>query len=361
VIKESEKPQSKSNRSQISSLTKLSNRSIVNKINLTSELLQTLISDLSLVPESMIIDELDSEDNNESILTNDYLSSDSITIGELADQKQQTNRTVAIDDSSARKNVNRMSSFDGKTTNIVTDEPIRIKDVTTINEPPSEILYIRGLTRPFSLMQLKGLLSRYGKLVDGEFWLDKIKSQCFVTYHTLDEAQNARQALDGCQWPSTNPKTLSVRYARQEEFEYSKIHDAPPNHISADSNDRIVEESINQIELKNHSDELKLQKEKQSGFLITDEEVDENEESVKTNEQPMKGLDDYFRKTKAKPSIYWLPLTEEEIFERVRRQEQRNVEREEEQRQRETDDNLRKSDKRKHSSSSPVRRDSKRH
>jgi hypothetical protein len=34
---------------------------------------------------------------------------------------------------------------------------------------------------------------------------------------------------------------------------------------------------------------------------------------VKTNEQPMKGLDDYFRKTKAKPSIYWLPLTEEEV------------------------------------------------
>ena len=53
--------------------------------------------------------------------------------------------------------------------------------MTTTHEPPSEILYIRGLTRPFSLMQLKDLLSRYGKLVDGEFWLDKIKSQCFVT------------------------------------------------------------------------------------------------------------------------------------------------------------------------------------
>ncbi len=63
----------------------------------------------------------------------------------------------------------------------MTDEPVRIKDVTTTHEPPSEILYIRGLTRPFSLMQLKGLLSRYGILVDGEFWLDKIKSQCFVT------------------------------------------------------------------------------------------------------------------------------------------------------------------------------------
>jgi hypothetical protein len=34
---------------------------------------------------------------------------------------------------------------------------------------------------------------------------------------------------------------------------------------------------------------------------------------VKTNEQSMKGLDDYFRKTKAKPSIYWLQLTEEQV------------------------------------------------
>ena len=25
------------------------------------------------------------------------------------------------------------------------------------------------------------------------------------------------------------------------------------------------------------------------------------------------GLDDYFRKTKAKPCIYWLPLTEEKV------------------------------------------------
>jgi len=64
---------------------------------------------------------------------------------------------------------------------IVADEPVRIKNATVVHEPPSQILYIRGLTRPFSLFQLKELLTRYGKLVDGEFWLDKIKSQCFVT------------------------------------------------------------------------------------------------------------------------------------------------------------------------------------
>jgi hypothetical protein len=34
---------------------------------------------------------------------------------------------------------------------------------------------------------------------------------------------------------------------------------------------------------------------------------------VKSNEPPAKGLDDYFRKTKAKPAVYWLPLTEEQV------------------------------------------------
>jgi apoptotic chromatin condensation inducer in the nucleus len=61
------------------------------------------------------------------------------------------------------------------------DEPVRVKDATATREPASQIVYIRGLTRPFTLPQLKELLSHYGALVDGEFWLDKIKSQCFVT------------------------------------------------------------------------------------------------------------------------------------------------------------------------------------
>lgn len=60
------------------------------------------------------------------------------------------------------------------------DEPVRVKDATTALDPPSRILYVRGLTRPFTLPLLKELLGRYGSLVDGEFWLDKIKSQCFA-------------------------------------------------------------------------------------------------------------------------------------------------------------------------------------
>lgn len=39
--------------------------------------------------------------------------------------------------------------------------------------------------RPFTLGQLKELLSRTGTLVEDGFWIDKIKSHCYVTvsYH----------------------------------------------------------------------------------------------------------------------------------------------------------------------------------
>ena len=59
-----------------------------------------MISDLTLLPESVVNAELDSEETNESIVepstTHDYPPSDSMTIGELADQKHTSNRIVAV-------------------------------------------------------------------------------------------------------------------------------------------------------------------------------------------------------------------------------------------------------------------------
>lgn len=60
-----------------------------------------------------------------------------------------------------------------------------------IDAPPSppkhdcsNILYITNLVRPFTVLQLKGLLARTGKIVDNGFWIDKIKSKCYVKYET---------------------------------------------------------------------------------------------------------------------------------------------------------------------------------
>lgn len=58
-----------------------------------------------------------------------------------------------------------------------------------IARPPSPpkhkhscILYITNLVRPFTLLQLKNLLQRTGRIVENGFWIDKIKSKCYVKF-----------------------------------------------------------------------------------------------------------------------------------------------------------------------------------
>ena len=100
--------------------------------------------------------------------------------------------------------------------------------------------------RPFTLGQLKELLSRTGTIVEEGFWIDKIKSHCFVTvstmhtmrththththaqelclfslqYATTEEAVATRDALHRVKWPQSNPKVLSVDFCEQDEVTF---------------------------------------------------------------------------------------------------------------------------------------------
>ncbi|RXM97372.1 Apoptotic chromatin condensation inducer in the nucleus [Acipenser ruthenus] len=76
--------------------------------------------------------------------------------------------------------------------------------------------------RPFTLGQLKELLNRTGTLVDEGFWIDKIKSHCYVTYSMTEEAVATRNALHGVKWPQSNPKFLSVEFSEQDELNFHK-------------------------------------------------------------------------------------------------------------------------------------------
>lgn len=51
--------------------------------------------------------------------------------------------------------------------------------------PQNEALHVKNLVRPFTLNQLKDLLGKHGILVEGGFWIDKIKSHCYVVVRVL--------------------------------------------------------------------------------------------------------------------------------------------------------------------------------
>lgn len=100
-------------------------------------------------------------DHYQTTLNNSF-STETMTIGDLVDQTEQRTRTVVLD---------RIAT---------TDEPIRIKDVTRFNGKSTRFLHITGLTRPFTIYQLRELLQRYGSMTEDQIWLDKVKSQCLV-------------------------------------------------------------------------------------------------------------------------------------------------------------------------------------
>jgi hypothetical protein len=77
---------------------------------------------------------------------------------------------------------------------------------TTEDEPSTKrqraqtcTLHITKFVRPLTLPQVKTYLGQFGEIK--EFWMDVIKSNCFVTYDSPEEAQKCMDRVDGDKWP----------------------------------------------------------------------------------------------------------------------------------------------------------------
>ncbi len=68
------------------------------------------------------------------------------------------------------------------TSKLTIEIPGREADVVVpeARNPLSTIVHVMRLTRPFTLPQLKSMLGKFGEMKDDEFWIDEIKSQCYV-------------------------------------------------------------------------------------------------------------------------------------------------------------------------------------
>ncbi|XP_054164445.1 apoptotic chromatin condensation inducer in the nucleus-like [Oppia nitens] len=270
------------------------------------------------------------------------------------------------------------------------------REVSPARNAATEVLFIQNLVRPFTLLQLKDVLGKNGKIIEERFWIDRIKSKCYVTYENIDEAIATRQALHGTQWPTSNPKLLSVDFSTKEELDTYLVGETVVNRDLIKNNNENVNNNKYDIVIKNDENKPALQEKDSNNSesrpirewdrekLVPKEDERRNrrrpispvtrdrsqEKDVKRRRQetskdgerrvadstsgdqkaevaqqepesPAKLLDDLFKKTTATPSIYWLPLTEEQIVirdalradEEKKRNEERNT-REEHMRQR---------------------------
>jgi len=160
----------------------------------------------------------------------------------------------------------------------------------------TESLRIDGFTRPLPTKALQELLGKYGTVV--HFWLQGIKKYCLVTYENKEQAAAALTGIDGISWPEDNRPKLTVSFIAPQEVQEA---------LAAKSNTKVAPKES----------------------------------------RPTKALDELFRRTKAKPAIYWLPLTEEEIAKKGKEIKKRNDQK----------DRSTKSDKRENSKEKRIRRE----
>uniref|UniRef100_A0A672RZQ9 Breast cancer anti-estrogen resistance protein 1-like n=1 Tax=Sinocyclocheilus grahami TaxID=75366 RepID=A0A672RZQ9_SINGR len=260
-------------------------------------------------------------------------------------------KKVTPSDSLVRRSISQQKSG----VSITIDDPIRSgRQLSPPRGKTSNIIHVYNLVRPFTLGQLKELLNRTGKLVEEGFWIDKIKSHCYVTYSTVEEAVATREALHGVKWPTSNPKVLRVDFCEQDELDFHKglVSSARERERERDRGASAVrdqwaerERAMERRERTRSEREWDRDKIKDFGKDDRDRtrrsrsrerrrrergksKEKRTEKKDKPEEPPVKLLDDLFHKTKAAPCIYWLPLTDEQATQRALERSERIKERE---------------------------------
>ncbi|KAK9111103.1 hypothetical protein Scep_018622 [Stephania cephalantha] len=188
---------------------------------------------------------------------------------------------------------------------------------------PTNSLRIDNFLRPFTLKAVQELLGKTGSV--SNFWMDHIKTHCYVTYSSVEEAIGTRNALYNLQWPSNGGKLLAAEFVDQQEVkmrvEASSQQPAapvstgpsahptqPPSQSQPASRQQVPKQPLPP------APPLPSPKQKPNQTSAKDRlNLPPPPPLTKKPDPPIVTLDDLFRKTKAAPRIYYLPLSDEQV------------------------------------------------
>ncbi|XP_037333725.2 apoptotic chromatin condensation inducer 1b isoform X3 [Pungitius pungitius] len=302
-------------------------------------------------------------------------------------------KKVTPSDSLVRRSISQQKSG----VSVTLDDPVRAaRQPSPPHGKVSNIIHVINLVRPFTLGQLKELLNRTGAVVEEGFWIDKIKSHCYVTYATSEEAVATRAALHGVKWPPSNPKVLRVDFCEQDQLDIQKgivkpereeDHVPPPagplprlpplmpereherDRGAAGVRDLWAERQREMERRERARGEREWDRDKIREFARPGEDEPrsrsrdrerrrrerakskerktDKKATEKPDEPPVKLLDDLFLKTKAAPCIYWLPLSEEQAVQRLLDRTERQKERERRRKEQQEEEEKKREEERK--------------
>nr|CCA14958.1 conserved hypothetical protein [Albugo laibachii Nc14] len=98
-------------------------------------------------------------------------------------------------------------------------EEDRSNHQTASDEVATCTLRVDNFRRPFTLKSAKSLVQEFENYVEDGFWMDKIKTHCYVTYASCDVAERTRDYLDAKVWPPENGVALKASFSSQTAAE----------------------------------------------------------------------------------------------------------------------------------------------
>ncbi|KAF1892522.1 hypothetical protein Lal_00010988 [Lupinus albus] len=210
-----------------------------------------------------------------------------------------------------KRNFSRSDSF-------ASDDVPKERVVPPSQRPPTNSLRIDRFLRPFTLKAVQELLGKTGKV--NSFWMDQIKTHCYVTYSSIEEATETRNAVYNLQWPLNGGRLLVAEYVEPEEVKL-KIEPPPSQAPPFSGGPAIPPAPPSQPE---PSPRQHQQLPPPPGTLppppplskappVARERLPSPPPLPEKVDPPIVTLDDLFRKTTATPRIYYLPLSEEQV------------------------------------------------
>ncbi|KMZ68978.1 Apoptotic chromatin condensation inducer in the nucleus [Zostera marina] len=177
-------------------------------------------------------------------------------------------------------------------------------------KPPTNSLRIDRFLRPFTLKAAQELLGKTGTVCS--FWMDTIKTHCYVTYSSEEEAVETRNAIYNLQWPPNGGRLLVAEFVDPQEVK--KHLEAPLDSPLPMSSPASISPTT-QVNQLSRQKSLKKQLPPPPSLPVAPPSKERLAPSPisKEPEPPLLTLDELFMKTKSTPRIYYLPLTEEQV------------------------------------------------
>ncbi|KAM0038823.1 putative transcription regulator SAP family [Helianthus debilis subsp. tardiflorus] len=253
-------------------------------------------------------------DNNEVVKRQRRWNSENLTV-----PKQQTNHSASTTPKDTFQNPVKHTFSRSESTK--SPELPKERVVPPSLKTPTTSLRIDNFLRPFTLKAVQEFLGKTGTIVS--LWMDQIKTHCYITYASVEEAIETRNAVCNLQWPVNGGRLLMADFVDPQEVK-NRVDPPPPSPATPAATTlpppaATIPPPTATLQPPQPSPRLKQQLPPPPSLPppppLSNPPPARNRAPppLEKVDPPIVTLDDLFKKTRATPRIYYLPLSDEQV------------------------------------------------